>query len=389
MQRKIIVRLLSGMLRGCEFQLTTGRTLFLVMDESNICQQGDLPPDNIIYIPGEKSSQNFEIIVPSGAGEEVKLREVYDNEAREVAILPDERIFIDKLSLAWRDSDSVFSDEIIFNDRDRESEVSEPVDEKPQKKPLLKMLLAGCVLVSALSIAYYWFNDSQRKISDIETFLQHDRQNYQVILGKDRFVYIFASDHQMAEWARQTLSRYSYIRQARVVTRISEQERISQWLHKEWPQLRFHRVKIVDPRQPVIELSAERSRLSQEEKKRLIAALKNILPCADGVVLTSVSDRQVRALAAEGLKKIAAVYTERTNADSVTFTLQGTIDDAELARIKEFINYYQQVWGGDYIRFALDMKDDRLKGRSYKYGAEGYIKSSPRHWYFPGKINTE
>ncbi|WP_380178199.1 PrgH/EprH family type III secretion apparatus protein [Kalamiella sp. sgz302252] len=391
--KEIIVRLLNGSLRGCEFRLPAGRTLFLVVDDTTICQQqqGDLLPDNTVYIPGGGASSNFEVLVPENADETVILRRLADGKSQDTAIASDNVIMVDKVSFAWRGIEETFSDHILYGTNEPQIEENESLPAKASSSggKWIKVLVAGCLLISTASISYYWLTDTQRQVSDISTLLNADNSNYQIIMGKDRQLYVYARDYRMADWAEQTLIKNSASHKAKIVTRQSEQQRVTEWLHREWPQVRFHRVRLDQPQYPVIELSAERSRLPAEQKKRLKTALSQILPCASDISLTTLSDREVKALAEQGLKKIAISYVETVNADSVTFSLQGAIDDAELVRIKDFINYYHQIWGGDYIRFALNIKDDWLKGRSYKYGPDGYIKSSGGHWYFPGKINKE
>lgn len=50
------------------------------------------------------------------------------------------------------------------------------------------------------------------------------------------------------------------------------------------------------------------------------------------------------------------------------------MDDGEILRTRQFINEYTQKWGSNYVQFAIELKDDWLKGRSFLYGSDGYIK---------------
>jgi len=47
---QIIIRLLNGILKGCEFELGNGKTLFIVGKESDVLNQTHLPtfPENTI-----------------------------------------------------------------------------------------------------------------------------------------------------------------------------------------------------------------------------------------------------------------------------------------------------------------------------------------------------
>lgn len=64
----------------------------------------------------------------------------------------------------------------------------------------------------------------------------------------------------------------------------------------------------------------------------------------------------------------------------------GALDDVEILRARQFVDSYYRTWGGRYVQFAIELKDDWLKGRSFQYGAEGYIKMSLCHWYFPSPL---
>ena len=59
------IRLLSGPLNGCEFEITNGRLLVLVGDNASLGQSDSFPelPENIITIPYGDSTGSFEIII--------------------------------------------------------------------------------------------------------------------------------------------------------------------------------------------------------------------------------------------------------------------------------------------------------------------------------------
>ncbi|MDI8799794.1 hypothetical protein MJM59_28450, partial [Salmonella enterica subsp. enterica serovar Montevideo] len=42
-------------------------------------------------------------------------------------------------------------------------------------------------------------------------------------------------------------------------------------------------------------------------------------------------------------------------------------DDVEILRARQFVDSYYRTWGGRYVQFAIELKDDWLKGRSFQY----------------------
>ncbi|MBG6245634.1 hypothetical protein CS369_14150 [Candidatus Symbiopectobacterium sp. 'North America'] len=87
-EKRIVVRLLNGVLLGCEFALLEGNTLFLSTDEETISKQynGTQMPDNTIYIPAEQTDVSFEIIVKLGDSCEVYMREISDDGSPMIAL---------------------------------------------------------------------------------------------------------------------------------------------------------------------------------------------------------------------------------------------------------------------------------------------------------------
>lgn len=79
-----MLRVGSGLLQGCEFRLCNSRTLFIVGAADVLDDEGLVAavPDEAIFVPVERRSCNFEVLLgPEGArlrilGEQVELRDV-------------------------------------------------------------------------------------------------------------------------------------------------------------------------------------------------------------------------------------------------------------------------------------------------------------------------
>ena len=84
-----------------------------------------------------------------------------------------------------------------------------------------------------------------------------------------------------------------------------------------------------------------------------------------------------------GLARQALPFRRHNHPDSVTFVIEGSLDDGELQRARQFVDGYYRQWGSRYVQFATELKDDWLKGKSFKYGNQGYVKMETGHWYFP------
>lgn len=393
-RNQLVVRLLNGMLRGCEFTLVSGKTLFIVTDEQAIRQQhnGTLLPDSTIYIPAKESGSNFEILVPEAEGEPVILREIQEHVVPDRIILSNEIISVGGQKLAWRELEGSFSDTVLFYSCDEPGQAdnmpSEPVSLPPKKqwwKLLVVIGIVGCVSFAG----YTYLTETERQITSVADFLNNSSENYQIIYGNDKVIYVLSDSDKSAQWAIQSMVRIPQPYRTKVLTVEAEELRIGKWIESNWPQVKYHRVKLNDPKQPVLEISTERTKLSVAEKNTFTSALVKNIPYANSIAITQIADKNIKMLAADGLKKMALSFTEINNGNSVTFVIRGAIEDGELERLKEFITRYYQAWGGEYVQFALELKNNWLKGKSYKYGSGGYVKLAPGHWYFPRSLHKE
>jgi len=118
-------------------------------------------------------------------------------------------------------------------------------------------------------------------------------------------------------------------------------------------------------------------------QRELETLLKNATPYAKAFVVRSADDRDLTRRAEQGLARLAVPYERQDKDASVTFTVQGSLQDTELSAVRDFVNEFYQLWGDRYVHFAVELKDDWLKGKSFQYGPKGYIKMTPSSWYFP------
>lgn len=395
---EIVVRLLNGLLRGCEFTLAEGNTLFLVTEEDAINEQhkGSLLPDNTIYIPAEQMGGNFEIVVARDETRDercdVFLREMREDGAQGRLIAPNTIVYIEHLAFAWRHKHETFADDILScvdNDATADSEQSAS-DATPVAKGRWYKWLAVIAIVGALSAAgYVSLTQTQRQIDSVSALLSFAPDDYQIVYGHDKALYIFARNDKAADWAVQTLIRNPPRQHLNVVSILTEEVRMARWVESHWPMLKFHQIRLNDPRQPVIRVSSERTSLTEKQKSDFIAEVKKHFPYAEHINIEFLEDKTVKAIAEQGLKQMALSYREINNGGSVTFVILGVIEDGMLERIKNYVNQYYQQWGARYVHFSVELKTDWFKDKSFKFGEQGYIKLGAGHWFFPNNPHQE
>lgn len=395
--RKVVIRFINGSLRGCEFTLTAGKTIFVVchVDDIKLQHLGTITSDNTIYIPCDVKvpSYNFEIVVPEDKGSTLSLNVFHSDGVSEKEIPANKLIAIAEHTICWREEGDAFNDAVLS---DSAEPATHPEDYNKNEAVISKgkgtwwKIAAGLTIIFCISAAgYSYLTETHRQITSVAEFLDNKVGDYNIIYGKDNIIYILSESESVAQWAIQSMIRTPSPYRTKILTTGSEEQRIVSWIESNWSQVKIHRVRLDSPEHPIIEVSSERTKLTPYEMKIFSTSVAKNINYASDVSINYISDQRIRRLAIDGLEKLSLSFTEVPNINSTTFIIRGAIDDGEFERLKEFITHYSQIWKGEYVQFAMELKDDWLKGKSYKYGERGYVKLSPGHWYFPRNIKKE
>ncbi|MBY0444996.1 MAG: PrgH/EprH family type III secretion apparatus protein, partial [Burkholderiales bacterium] len=261
------------------------------------------------------------------------------------------------------------------------------------KIPLVKqrgfrhlLIAMAAALLGGTALFFYPWDVTQRQIVSLSDVLGDKTSKYQILSGRDHQLYVIANNERDTSWARQAIVRSDFSKQAQAISQQDEARRIRAWLAENEPSLNYHRLILDKPLKPRLVLSQERNELSPEALRALSSKLKIEFPYANSVDIASASDQSIAQQAQDGLERLATPFTRINNPDSVTFVIQGALADSELQSIRTFVDDYYQQWDGRYVQFAIELKDDWLKGKSFKYGHQGYVKMTTQHWYFPKPI---
>ncbi|QWA10498.1 PrgH/EprH family type III secretion apparatus protein [Sodalis ligni] len=370
-------------MKGCEYNLSSGKTLFIAAggEELDACALPSFPQDSVLLLV-EGESVNFEIITAPATGETAVLRILDDSEAREAALETNRAYPVGSLMLAIRKGNETWSDDILNFQADK---APEPVPLRNKNRNRWAIAALACAAATAFMLVLLLgkWDVQQREITALANQLSDEPEKYRILPGRDGTMHVLTANDRDASWGRQSLVRIKASQTVAIASYREEAQRIGRWLEMNYPFIKLHNFNLEQPMRPLLLISLQRNSLDDAGITLLHKELMEQLPYAQDIQLENMDDQAVATAAEEGVKKLAVPYTRIDNADSVTFVITGALNDGERQRIRAFVEGYERRWNGHYVQFAVELEDDWLKGKSFKYGQHGYIKMTPGHWYFP------
>ncbi|WP_413794738.1 MULTISPECIES: PrgH/EprH family type III secretion apparatus protein [unclassified Pseudomonas] len=374
-----VLRILNGPLQGCEFALGEGTTVFVV-GAVELLGEGTLSasvPAEAIFVPLETGGCNFEVLADQITPQGVPLRVLGDSvEVRHAAFQA--RVQIGGLYIALRAQDEAWAPELFNHPPAAPDPVAAP---QAWRSPRTRWIACGLVL-AALAVALgFVAQPGPAPETDVRALIAGTSAQVQVLGGRDEVVYVFVSSERDAGWSRQVLTRHPSL-DGTVLSLDLERRRLEQVLIDHDPQLAWHALDLKDPSVPRLRLSAQRNLLTPDSQARLIETLLVAAPYARDVVVQMQDDRVLADLAQGGLQRLSLAFRRVEHSDSVTFAVEGNLQDAELAAAHQYVDDFYRQWGDRYVHFTVELKDDGLKGKSFQTGPQGYVKTSASSWHF-------
>ncbi|AUM69101.1 PrgH/EprH family type III secretion apparatus protein [Pseudomonas fluorescens] len=374
-----VMRILNGPLQGCEFALGQGTTLFVV-GAVELLGDGALSasvPADAIFVPLEQGGCNFEVLADQAAPDGLPLRLLGDSvEVRHCAFQA--RVQVGGLHIALRPDDQAWAPELLGHGSGASSE---PANFVKWRVPLARWIAGGLALVALVVAIGLWSMPGPAPETDIRVLISGASAEVQVLRGRDHRVYVFVSSERDAGWSRQVLTRHNNL-DGQVLMIDQERRRLEQVLVDHDPQLAWHFLDLKDPSVPRLLLSTRRNVLTPDKQAQLLDTLLAAAPYARDIVVQMQDDRLLADLAQGGLQRLSLAFSRVEHEDSVTFAIEGNLQDSELAAARQYVDSFNRQWGDRYVHFAVELKDDALKGKSFQTGPQGYVKTSPSSWHF-------
>lgn len=379
--RRWVIRIFNGSLQGAEFILSQPRTLFVVGPQNTFChdaQSPSMPPD-ALYIPVEEGGQNFEVIIDDDTPDGLTIRLPDTSTCEELFCTAQTIEQVGFLRIAVRPVDDTWAPGFLSGAE--QDNTQSPVPRRVPTFPWWTASLLGILMIGCMAGAG-WMSRSSA-VDDVQHLIKGAISESAVLPGRDHQLYVFAQSERDAQWERQVFERNPQASRVQVLTASQESLRLGKLIRQSDPDLAWHRIDLSSPSEPRLLVSTQRTLLTPTLEQRLRDKLLEAAPYALSVLIEGLDDEFVAANAESGLKQLAVPYQRlAAGADNLTFTLQGSLGDAQLEAARRYIADFYRQWGDRYVHFAVELKDDWLKGKSFQYGPEGYVKMTPSSWYF-------
>ena len=384
---RAVLRLLTGPMRGCEFALPGGVTLFVVGPSDPAFDRGwqtEMPP-NAIYVPMDgDGGDNFEVLVDDAGRDGLFLRVLGEGAGMEVAIDATQVARVGDVHVGVKRADDTWSDEVLrslCNDA-RADDTARPAAR--QRRRWLRAIGAIALIMLVTGGAYlYWQSAPQRQAQGVSDYLETLGGRAVVLPGNDSQMYVIAPNRAERNALTRALGQAVIQRERLEVVALDEENaRITQWIDASRTNVPYFKLSLDDPTAPELWINRQKFRLSESETAKFRQALLEKIPYARRVTLTLHDETDASGEAEDALKRQMVPFLRTDTPDGVTFHISTELDDVQLRRLYGFMQTFERRWGTHLVRFNVDLRDDWSAQQSYAYGTAAYVKEGPRQWRF-------
>ncbi|VVE63588.1 hypothetical protein PCA31118_01321 [Pandoraea captiosa] len=381
-----VLRLLTGPMRGCEFSLSPGVTLFVVGPSDPTFDRGwqtEMPP-NAIYVPMDgDGGDNFEVLVDEGGREGLFIRVLNEGAGAEVAIdasqiarMGDVRVGVKRIDAPWSDDvqRSLCADA-------RLDDVTRPA---ARQRRWTRTLVSCTVLMLLVGGAYYyWQAGPQRQAQSVADYLESLGGRATVLPGNDGHIYVLTENRDERNALARALGAEVIKRERLVLMALDEENaRITQWIDASRTDVLYFKLSLEDPATPELWINRKKNGLSEAEMARFRESLLEKIPYARRVSITLHDESEASGEAEDALRRQMVPFLRTDTPEGVTFHISTELDDVQLRRLYGFMQTFEKRWGKRLVHFNIDLRDDWTAQQSYAYGTAAYVKDGPHQWRF-------
>lgn len=375
-----IFRILNGVMAGCEFLVSTERALIIVGNDNNadlIDPLSTLPSDTFL-VPAKGVSFNIELIIKDGEPRTLLVRELNNESSHEMTICFNERHQLNEFNFAVKEEEDEWGHTVLG--LPPIIEASPPKTSKWIFISVFSTVVLCISLISYIFISFYNSDESQQK--KLDRILVNNDKEYTLLKGRDGMFHIFVENQRASLWVTQSVKRGDFSSPTRIFYPAQESRRIALWLATHYDVLRFVRLQLDTPENPVLIVSQRNSQQAKPDLKKIEAEFFSVMPYASNVTIRLINDDMVIKEAQEGLNAIGLAYSYNKELSLTNFLISGNLNDSQLQRLQSFVTGFYHQWGGELVKFNVELHDDYLNNKSISYGEMQYLKNGSNRWTF-------
>lgn len=386
---KITLRLLSGVLNGCEFALEATRILVIVNNtcSNDMFQSLDEIPADTLFLPVNLEGNNFEILFAEGNSKEFLIRELSEKGIFESKGIMNTVLTVGDIVFALKESGDDWSKNILKSEHNNNILKKRKLS-ATNSHYLFVFILVTTFMFSVFLVSVTAYNNESNYMHRLNSILPSKELIF--IEGRDHILYIVAQDRRNAVWANQVVERGDFSKsRVKVIDPEKESKRVYLWLGDNFPKVQYFRLQLGRSLEPILLISEKRSNLTQEEKTNLRNGLMKFMPYIRNIKILNVEDSALINEAEEGLKTLSVNYQKKNYGNKYSFNINGELNDSEILRLKFFINEFYRQWGAEFIVFNVALQTEPFKNKSYATGVTNYVKTRHNEWYFIEKEDNK
>lgn len=374
------IRLLSGPLNGCEYEILNGRVLVIVGNDVSLGRSDSFSelPENTIVIPYGELTGSFEVIITTDPDLVVTIRELTAQEPEDRTLTLNQQIEVLGLKFAVKVKNEVWQYSIPGIVENNITSTRQHFFSSTLFKYVTLFFLFAIIF-----IVFYIVNASNDpQLRHIDKILVNKNRNYEILYGRDHVIYINTNSLDEAVWVKQALEKNQPGKPVRVINPDDESIRIFSWLADNFPDLQYFKLQLLDASNPRLTVSKQRNAITQQLIDNLIKGLLQTMPYASNISIAVLDDNVLESQAIETLSAIGISYEKYKTANNVYFNIIGTLSDSELNKINNYVDGYYKQWGKQYVRFNVNLKNQDTNNSSFSYGDNRFEKSQGSKWTF-------
>lgn len=386
------LKLLSGTLNGVEYSLTEGDTIFYVGSHRDLVEgkaaQMLGSVENAFYLPEDLPEAAFVIHIATGT-EPLRLgeRDGPGEPWQYRAILPQQVLCAAGVHFAIRADDEDWAEQVrafappvaltVVPAAPGAGSSSLPIVAGYSRRVRVGLMLGALALAASLVVGWFWQQAPQAQVRGLTSVLSEAPDDYQILPGRDGKLYAFTDVHDGLAWGERASRRQGRAKDVYLLRSVEAARLELELIDAGLPVVV---VRLDQPARPQVVLLGN---IDERLQKQVGALLATAAPyAARPAQITGITSAELVALARAELHGLGISTRVEPQGQRVSVINDVFLDDASLNAMATMATAFHKHWGRRRITIQLQLWDDLLQGRSYRYSPGQLLSVGDGRWKY-------